>query len=237
MRKNIRKKQNKLKEVLNTSRDNAGLLNQIIKNYNNAKMEVIKRLASEEYNPFDEIIFIDNGIINSKIDNLKKNFKELIEEVQNIKNNNDINDENYNRLNNILIKQQDIKVEIAFLASNNFSNIDSSLNLIENINTDFKKCLLALNEYIKGNENESFKLFYDFFKDKNELLNHFLINKTYGTILYHYKQYKQAVMVLQKAVEKKPEDKEIHLILKQIYIETGQAFEEKIEENIISLLG
>lgn len=212
------------------------MLKKIIKSYNNGKIALIEKMTGLENGIYDEVFFLDDGYIKSKIERLKKEYNSISKEIEMIAKYDERDNYGRDKLNHLVNKKVNIKFEMAFLASNNFLNIDSCLNLLEEIDTDFKLCLHGLKHYKEGDEKRAFETFYKYFKDKNVLLEHFLINKVYGMLLFNLKQYDISLMVLRKSVEKRPEDKEIHCILKEIYSLKEMELEKTIEENIIELL-
>ena len=88
-----------------------------------------------------------------------------------------------------------------------------------------------------GQEKKAIETFYGYFKNRKGILNHYLINKVYGLLLYKYEQYNLAIPLLRTATEKRPEDIESHRILKEIYSSLNMRQEEQIEKNILAVLG
>ena len=103
-------------------------------------------------------------------------------------------------------------------------------------NNDFKICLKALKEYDLGNKIKALTLFDEYFNKNKYMLEHYLISSIYGKLLYESRQYGKAVILLRKAIEKRPEEVELHLILRDIYIKLGDEKSQDIEESIIRLL-
>lgn len=217
--------------------ENGGILKKIIRGYNDSRMAIFKKLVENTTNIQDENSFLDDGTIKARIELLKSQYKKLVNELELASKHGDGSGEDRVRKVDLFNKLREVEFDMAFFASNNFEMIDSCLDMTKNANTNFKMCLLALKLYMEGNEKDAFLKFYEYFKDKDGLLEHYLVNKTYGTLLYKANQYNQAKMLLQHAVTKRPEDKELHVLLKDIYKRIGQEVEEQIETNIIELLG
>lgn len=212
------------------------MLKEIIKGYNDSKLALIEKLSDSEEGIYDELDHFDDGYIKVKIKRLQKEYEEKQNEINSIEKYN-MNDNNDNNSKRELIKRlEEIRFEMAFLASNNIKNIDSCFNLLNGMNTDFLLCIRGLKYYSECNEKEAFNSFYSYFKGKKVILNHFLINKVYGTMMYNYKQYDMAAIMLRKAAEKRPEDVEVHKILKNIYLETNKYNMIQIEDAVIDLL-
>lgn len=210
------------------------MLKDIIKGYNESKLALIEKLSDSDEGIYDELDLLDDGYIKVKIKRLKKEYEEKQNEINLIEKYNK-NDDNNNK-QELIKRLVEIRFEMAFLASNNIKNIDNCFNLLHGMNTDFILCIRALKYYSECNEKEAFNSFYSYFKDKKIILDHFLINKVYGIMLYNYKQYNMAATLLRKAAEKRPEDVEVHKILKKIYMETEKSNMIKIEDTIIELL-
>lgn len=213
------------------------MLKDIIRSYNETKLSFVNKISDSKDGISDELSFLDDGFIKSKIDNLKKEYGSIEKEIEMLIKYDKKDDYNTQKIHSLMNRRRDIKFEIAFLASNNIRNIDGCLKLLEEENTDFKLCLLAIQYYSNGEEKESFDTFYKYFKDKNVVLEHYLINKIYGKMCFALKQYDMALVLLRKAAEKRPEDPELHCILKEIYHLQGRDLEESIESSIIKLLG
>lgn len=212
------------------------MLKEIIKAYEDGKIAFINKISQINTQNVEEVLFLDDGYIRSKIKELKEQYNSLSSEID-LLIKYDKNDE-YSKSKISYLREQckDIKLEIAFLASNNYKNLDNCINLVEDIDTDFKLCIYALRFYYDGNSQRAYQYFGEYFKDKDRFLEHYLINKVYGELLFSIKEYNASANVLRKAVEKRPEDIEIHRILKEIYKLNGQLIEEKIEESILNLL-
>lgn len=217
--------------------ENGGILKKIIRGYNDSRMAVLKKLVDNTASIEDENSFLDDGTIKAKIGRLENQRKKLINELKLASKYGGGSGEDMANKADLLNRLKEAEFDMAFLASNSFEMIDSCLDMLKETSTDFTLCLLALKMYEEGNEKDAFFKFYEYFEDKNGLLEHYLINKTYGTLLYKKNQYAQAKMLLQHAVTKRPEDRELHVLLKDIYNKAGQEVEEQIEANIIGLLG
>lgn len=211
-----------------------GILQKTIKTYQNTKISIMKKVT-EASNIGDENGFLDNGFIKSQIESLKKEYAFIQNEVSVLTNLDDR--QNVEKLRAYRDRQEELLFLMAFYASNSFQNIDYCLELTKNMNTDFTECLQALKAYHEGEFLHALQLFYHYFHRKQALLEHYLINKTYGTLLFQENEYAQAKIFLQKAVEKRPEDIELHKLLKEIYEQLHLDLEKRVETDILSLLG
>lgn len=202
------------------------MINEIVTGYNSFKIKLANKLGDGAEGLFDELEFLDDSLIKSRIDYIKKISKLIDEEIKEAKG---------EKLAYLLNKKQESIFEIVILASNNIKNIDFCLQMIDE-NNDFKICLKALKEYDLGNKIKALTLFDEYFNKNKYMLEHYLISSIYGKLLYESRQYGKAVILLRKAIEKRPEEVELHLILRDIYIKLGDEKSQAIEESIIRLL-
>ena len=202
------------------------MINEIVTGYNSFKIKLANKLGDGAEGLFDELEFLDDSLIKSRIDYIKKISKLIDEEIKEAKG---------EKLAYLLNKKQESIFERVILASNNIKNIDFCLQMIDE-NNDFKICLKALKEYDLGNKIKALTLFDEYFNKNKYMLEHYLISSIYGKLLYESRQYGKAVILLRKAIEKRPEEVELHLILRDIYIKLGDEKSQDIEESIIRLL-
>lgn len=208
----------------------------IIKNYNDAKFSFIQKMSQSEESIFYETQFLDDATIGCRINRLKDEYERLGSDIEMLTRYDTNDSYNKEKLKYFVKRRDDICFNIAFLASNSLNSLDSCVQILGDLDTNFKLCIKALMYYKSGDEQKTFEYFYAYFKDKNVLLEHYLINKVYGSLLYKCEQYDVAMLLLRKAVEKRPEDIEIHRILKDIYLLKNMKEEEKIEQNILEIL-
>lgn len=204
--------------------------------YKNGKIALINKISESGQEFTDEVFFLDDGYIKSKIEKLKTKYNSINKDIELLVKYDKRDEYSRNKIRHLLDENKEVKFQMAFLASNNFKNLDNAIGLLEDTDTDFKLCLYALKYYNEGDSKMAYEHFYEYFKDKDRLLEHFLINKVYGELLFSIKQYDISAKVLRKAAERRPEEKQIHIMLKEIYKLTGQGIEEKIQNNILDLL-
>lgn len=212
------------------------MISEIIKGYNDSKFAFIQKLSDSKEGIYDELDYLDDGYIKMKIQRLKNEYGDIQNQLNMLERYDKQDDQNSAKRKSLSIRISEIEFGIAFIASNNLQNIDSCIKLIENKNTDFELCIRGLQYYDQGNEKAAFDSFNSYFKNRNIVLEHYLINKIYGTISYNLNQYELSAILLRKAVEKRPDDIDIHRILKQIYLNTNKYDESQIESNILTLL-
>ena len=213
------------------------MLGKVIELYNKEKLKIIESFSdSSNSSIYDEVCFEDEGIISAKIKQYKKEYAEIGSEIEFLLSYDKNDIERQNKLRYLLNKKEDILLSMAFFASNKLENVESSLQLIDEVQTDFKKCLLGLKKIVENNEEEAFAILSKC-AEKNELFSdHYLLNKVYGRILCKKGQVKQAYKNLLKAACLRPEDLEVHTWLQQIHESIGDIAAAEVEGKIISLL-
>lgn len=212
-----------------------GLIRGAIGSYKDFKIKLIQRMA-DTGSAISENTFLDDGYINSKIEQLKGEYKVLSDELNMLNYDQIIDSYKMGKTKYIKNRQINICIEISILASNSFSNLPKCLELIKGIDTDFTECIEGLSLYYNHREEDAFKKFYDYFNNNKFLLEHYLINRVYGELLFKSKQYELAKLFLQKAIQKRPDDIECHKILRELYKAIGDNTAGAVEDSIIVLL-
>lgn len=203
------------------------MLKELITKYNNFKIKTIENIGESREGINDELEFLNDSLIASKIEYIKKICKKVNEDMEKA--------QGKDEREFLIKKKNEYMTEIAILASNNLKNIDFSLRIIDKQNSIYK-CLSALKNYKEENIVQAKELFEGYFLENKYILEHYLISKVYGIILYDNKDYVNAGIFLRKAIEKRPEDIEIHKILKDIYSKNNDEIMMKKEEDILNLL-
>lgn len=202
------------------------MLKEIVNGYNSFKIKLVAKLGESHEGLTDELEFLDDSIVASKINYVKKVCSLIDDEISH-SNKEDIQE---------LIKQkQDYIFQIVFLASNNIKNIDFCLNMVDK-NSDFIYCLKALRLESEGKNIEAKELFDKYFNKHKSVLEHYLISKTYGELLIKFGDLYNGALFLRKAVEKRPDEVEIHKMLEYIYSKIGEDTLLETEREIISIL-
>lgn len=203
------------------------MINEIIEKYNSLKIKVSSKLGDADEGINDELEFLDDSIIGSKINYIKKICKLIDNEIQ--------MSEDKEQLEFLVKKRKEFIFELVLLASNSFKNIDFCISIIEK-NNRFLKCLQALKYYGNNNKQRAKILFDEYFQENKYLLEHYLISEVYGELLYDANDYLNAGIFLRKAVEKRPESLNVHMKLKDIYYKLNEEILLNQEIEIINLL-
>ncbi|MGV8983965.1 tetratricopeptide repeat protein [Clostridium sp.] len=215
--------------------EGAGLIQNSIKAYKDARISIIEKLSNvASYS--SELSFLDEGYITSKIDDLKVEYNSVDNELNLLSYDNKMDKYIKDKTSYLNNRKRSIYVEMSLLGSNNFKNLDQCVNLLEGIDSDLIECIQALKLYHLGSEGEAFKKFQNYFKRNRFLIEHFLINRVYGELLFKAGQYEVARVYFKKAVEKRPEDIDVHGFLKEIYSKLGDKNALLVEESIIDIL-
>lgn len=204
------------------------MLNEIITKYNSLKINMISKIGESNEGINDELEFLDDAIISSKINYIQKICKSIDTDLA--------MSEDKEQIEFLVKKRQEFIYEMAMLASNSFKNIDFCISILEK-NNEFQKCLQALKHYENNNKQISKKLFDEFFQSNKYILQHYLISAVYGELLYEEQNYLNAAIFLRKAVEKRPEEIKLHIMLKDIYHKLNDEILLNQEVEIINLLG
>lgn len=212
-----------------------GLVGNSIKTYKDARISIIKKL-SKVSNYSSELSFLDEGYIISRIDDLKAEYNSVNNELNLLSYDNKMDKYKKDKTIYLNNRQRSVYIEMALLGSNNFNNLDQCINLLEGIDNDLIECIQALKLYHLGCEGEAFEKFYNYFTRNRFLIEHYLINRVYGEMLFKAGQHDIAKVYLKKAVEKRPEDIEVHRFLKDIYCKLGDKTAFLVEESIIDML-
>ena len=203
------------------------MLNELIKKYNFLKNNMISQLGEAKEGINDELDFLDDVIIKSKINYIKKICKSIDNDLATSK------DEE--QIEFLIKKKKEFIYELVLLASNSFDSIDFCMSILDT-NNSFQKCLKALKFYEKGEYVTAKKLFDEFFASNKYILQHYLISLVYGELLYKEHDYIMAAKFLRKAVEKRPEEINIHIKLRDIYYKLNDKYLLSQEIEIIDLL-
>lgn len=203
------------------------MLNEIITKYNSLKINMISKLGESSEGINDELDFLDDAIIGSKINYIKKICKSIDNDIA--------MSEDEEQIKFLVEKRKEFIYELVLLASNSFKSVDFCISILDE-NNAFQKCLQALKHYENGDKQTAKRLFGEFFQINKYILQHYLISLVYGEILYEERDYLNAAAFLRKAVEKRPEEIKLHIMLKDIYHKLNDEILLNQEIEIINIL-
>ena len=203
------------------------MINKIVNTYNSIKVKTILAIGGAEDGINDEFNFIDDSLIDYRVNKIQKILKTI---------NNDYSlTDDVNRKKCLLKEKNKLINEFVLLVSNNLDQIDFCMTLTEK-DDNFNKCLLALKKYKENNKEEAYNLFNSYFTKGQCILNHYLICSVYGNLLYEKNEYNKALIFFNKAIKLRPTIKEIHIKLMKIYEILGDNIMLNHEKNIIDIL-
>lgn len=202
------------------------MIDKLVNGYNSLKENAVNILGNGIEGLNDELEFLDDAIVASKIRFLQKICKNI---------DNELCFEDGEKKEFLITKKQEFMNEIAILASNSIKNIDFCLYIIDE-KMNFKKCLNALKCYEDGDKKEAKRLFDEYFSETKYIIEHFLISEVYGTLLFESGDYYNAALFIRKAVEKRPEEINLHIMLRDIYTHLGEEILLNSENEIINIL-
>ena len=214
-------------------------MSEFLKKKKELKYKFINSLDFSQSDINEEVIFIDDSYIEKKFRRFKREYNEINEEINKIKDYSAKDEYSLKRIKDLLLKQNNLVIKSMFIITNNEKYLEQALRILEVIKQEvnYKKALNAIVKYNKGDIYGSSIMFKEYYAKINRLPNHYLINKTYAEIMLINKEYKIAVELIRKAIEVKPDDMELHIKIKKLYEDLGMKKEAFIEDKIINLLG
>lgn len=214
-----------------------GLVSKVIKGYNDFNYSIVLKMISESEGVNSEYGFLGNGYIQKTIKQLQGEIGNLSKSIELNMKHNDQTRLDQKELMMLMERQKEMYREIAFIASNDWAQLEQCLNVVKGDDWAFIDCLKALKLYHSNEHQAAFDLFYPYFSKLQGTLEHYLVNKTYGALLLEFQQYDISKIFLLKAIALKPEDIVLHQMMVQIYDVLGDSKAKAIELEIISLLG
>lgn len=214
------------------------MIKKLVREYKNIKMSAINKLSGVDESLYDENLFLDDGFLYSKIEKIKADYYNIMKDIEDIVKYDVKNDEHKeNKLREKMQKKDSLMFELAFLSSNDFSQLEISKKILEDMDTDFSLCVQGLIFYKEGNMIDSFRYLQKYFEiNNNYYINHYLANKVYAELLTKYNEHELALIYLQQAIKLRPENLELHKDIYDIYVKLGKIKESQIERNIIHIL-
>lgn len=216
---------------------NSGFLNTIINTVSSGKIRLVSSLSG--VNDFtDEANFIDDGYLKVKIEKHRRRYEQIKKQLEAYLQDPKTGDgDAIDSLRHEFSKQE---FGLCFYSSHIPKNLSLCSRLLSRNTVDlrFNACVHALEMYFKGDEDAAYTALENALDDSEgpKCYDHYLINKTYGTLLLNHGRTGSAVFYLQKAVERKPDDMELHMMLYNIYKANGMVMETNITMEILNLI-
>ena len=215
------------------------MIKDAIVNFKKSKMAIAEKLSTSSIGYFDEVYFLDDGMIQNIITNLKKSYQLIVKKIDDTSKYSD-SSKDTNNVTALMQQKEAIQQELAFFASNSIENIQSLQAIIDGdnngSNSSMSICLRALISYQQGERIDACKAFEEYFQSQPDLPKHFLANQIYGELLMQDGKIEKALVHLRLAAEMKPENLHTHYLLESGYrmLCWGSAVE--VERSIIDLL-
>ncbi len=172
-----------------------GLISKIIKGYNDTHNKIAKHVIDRLSHIGEEVTFLDDGFIATKINQLKTEHHEVSEGIRLLASYDQKKDDYYlGKMTDYLLRKRSIEEQLVFYGSNSFQNIDNCIKMGEQIkNFDFLACLYGLKSYHEGDQEGAIVHFERFFQaNPNVLPEHYLVCKVYGCLLYEQGRFQFA---------------------------------------------
>lgn len=203
------------------------MINKVVNGYNSLKINAVNILGNGTEGLNDELDFLDDAVVASRIRFVQKMCRNIDSDIKNTN--------EQNKIDFLINKKHEFMNEMAFLASNGIKNIDFCLSVIDE-NHSFIKCLQGLKCFNDGDKRKAKSLFDEYFNGNRYLIEHYLISKIYGQLLFENGDFYNSAVFLRKAVEKRPQEVELHKKLKDVYMKLGDELMVESENEIISIL-
>ena len=114
------------------------MLSELITKYKSLKINMISKLGESSEGINDELDFLDEAIIGSKINYIKKICKSIDNDIA--------MSEDEEQIKFLVKKRKEFVYELVLLASNSFKSVDFCISILDK-NNAFQKCLQALKHY------------------------------------------------------------------------------------------
>lgn len=193
-------------------------------------------MAGDTKDVLYEAGFLNTGYLSAQVERIQKELSLVSEEIKLIIESNDNTKSGLKRKNELLEKREELLYQLVFTASNDFSNLDKCIRLLEGHSMPFVKCIEGMKDFTEGNENEAFMKLDSYYKDHKSIDNHFLCNKVLGLLLKNKKQYEQAVRFLSYALQLQSVDRDCLGALEECYKALGKVKEKEYVGNVRRLL-
>jgi predicted Zn-dependent protease len=205
--------------------------------YNKSRLKTVEALLGDENFFREECTFFDDGRVKSAIDRIKKDYEKISTEISFIKKTSKHDDDSNQKLKYLYERQFKLIVLMAYQASQNYKNIDSSLQLIDGFDTSLSLGIKGIQLYIQNDKENSYRKLTAYIQETGSFGDHYLMNKIYGMLLIEGKNYRNAIPFLIRAVKNHPEDIETHQLLMECYQQIDCFEKSNLEKDIVELLG
>ncbi|MCR4586682.1 MAG: hypothetical protein K5686_13280 [Lachnospiraceae bacterium] len=212
------------------------MLDSVMTTYRKLRQGLIGTLSGAEGIVYEETKFYDLGYMQVQLKRVKKELSSVENSLAVSIRNEEATPEVKRYRTELMNKRELLKFHMILIMSNSFANLEDCRKLAEGHDFAFMKCVEGLEEYKKGNKGRAFDLLDTYYREYGKAEDHYLVNKVYGLLLYEAAQYDKAIPFLSYAAGFMPDEQETLEALKNCYAAAGKSRQQKIMEDINSLL-
>ena len=212
------------------------VIGKAVSTYQKFQMDMIGKLSIESENMLEEVPLLDEGYIYTQIERLKRQHEDISRDLK-ISIDLDIQSD-YEQQKRIKLKSMLDRVEVKMLyyALNSFNSLDLCKKLCAGKKIKVAKLIMALEEYHAGELELAKKLFQAYFSENSIESAFFLGNKVYGKLLFKNGNIEEALVHIEHAIQLKPDDMELLMLLQHAYQKTNRELERKLVMEICEIL-
>lgn len=193
-------------------------LSNIVSKITELKYGVINDIADNIEEFVMDVEFIDEGIVESKVEHLRNKLRSI----------------------SSVREKKEIYNKIVFLLSNLEKylddNYESLLVYLDKCNADLAELVDILHKYYVNEKKDILSEFSEIEEDIINLKNHFLFHKIKGILLVEEEEYFEAIGYFKQALKLVPEDLECYRYLSECYHNTLHEEEKELINQMIELL-
>lgn len=205
--------------------------------YQKFQMDIIGKLSIESENMLEEVPFFDEGYIYTQIERLKRQHEDISRDLKisiDLDIQSDYEQQKRTKLKSMLDR---VEIKMLYYALNSFNSMDLCKKLCTGKNIKVVNLIAALEKYQAGEMEQAGKLFHTYFSENSVESACFLGNKVYGKLLFKSGMIEKSLVHLEHAVQLKPDDMELLMLLQHAYQKTNQELEQKIVSEVCQILG
>ena len=204
--------------------------------YRKAQMGLVGSLAGTADMVIDEVCFYDVGYMQTHIDRIKKEMSRVSNDLKAQYNVQDSSDYGKRRIGELMKEREQLLLQMIFLASNSFANLESCVAMANGHSFDFMRCVNGLLAYQRGDKQKSYHVLEDYIKEHGNIDGHFLINKVFGLLLMDKGMHQKAIPYLSCALQYIPTDTECLDALQHCYQTCGNTGSASVVSDVLALL-
>lgn len=205
--------------------------------YQKLQMDMVCKFSIENEKLLEEVPFLDEGYIYTQIERLKRQHEDILRDLKISMDLNLQSDYEIQKRKKLKYKLNEVEIKMLYYALNSFNSLDLCKILSVEKKTNATNLITALEQYRDGNFENAYKLFRIYFSDNSVESAFFLANKVYGKLLYKRGMIREALTHLEYAIQLKVDDKELLMLLQDLYQKNNQELEQNLINEICQILG